>query len=731
MAKIITQTNGTMLFDEINPEKLDLLTLVGDVKGFDSLSDEKIQEILEVLCVKSFDEFIEKFDPVVYSFFNANNQKVMYTLKKPESIPDDLLTEIHLNMQNDFLKMLLTLVDTKRSQGLLNVDFKFENLTDLISPHKIIEDIKQNRKELRYVYSQYVQLEDEDPKKLDLGDKLNGMMEEASTNYNNVMAMLPLAIEDIKTRLLLTSGGGGADATPLALGVLTMGEEGELKVIEAPKEEHSTALVSLDDKVNEGLIEVIGEDYVALNEDNHNDYVKALVTRTFCPLPSTMVSEIDIATEIQHYNSYLQFYKDAKDDFIKTVKPLIEKILGVRLFFEQYPSKLRGMKPTLLITNISNEMMAKAPNLPRLVTYLNTVNGKNNFDHTIWYAIFPSVAFAADGKAKLTRQRFKGNTAPTNTNVNTIESLAMILDVLKDFRVQCFFSFASHEKNTFNAMATEGIDKYIDKSTPLMNKSYSEFAIPCFPNFTIIPKDKSGVVLDTKMTLNENSHIAEISKAKQDIMKLWIDGIYVGAAYVAAGIVAAYQDPEYLKMIFRRNVDNELPGVRFDIESGDNSLLVFTTLAKEITGFTAPIKHDINNKCFGFVFSSENAMYDGLPITNIMVYKSRDLLYDEDNGVYEPIYKTQVTTYIHRVLRNMSSDFKEDKIIRFFSSNPTSQSSKWLDKRERLNAIIGTGDAIDYVIDEDNGICTLNITFNGNIKNLDIETNRTTSSHHV
>ena len=731
MAKIITQTNGTMLFDEINPEKLDLLTLVGDVKGFDSLSDEKIQEILEVLCVKSFDEFIEKFDPVVYSFFNANNQKVMYTLKKPESIPDDLLTEIHLNMQNDFLKMLFTLVDTKRSQGLLNVDFKFENLTDLISPHKIIEDIKQNRKELRYVYSQYVQLEDEDPKKLDLGDKLNVMMEEASTNYNNVMAMLPLAIEDIKTRLLLTSGGGGADATPLALGVLTMGEEGELKVIEAPKEEHSTALVSLDDKVNEGLIEVIGEDYVALNEDNHNDYVKALVTRTFCPLPSTMVSEIDIATEIQHYNSYLQFYKDAKDDFIKTVKPLIEKILGVRLFFEQYPSKLRGMKPTLLITNISNEMLAKAPNLPRLVTYLNTVNGKNNFDHTIWYAIFPSVAFAADGKAKLTRQRFKGNTAPTNTNVNTIESLAMILDVLKDFRVQCFFSFASHEKNTFNAMATEGIDKYIDKSTPLMNKSYSEFAIPCFPNFTIIPKDKSGVVLDTKMTLNENSHIAEISKAKQDIMKLWIDGIYVGAAYVAAGIVAAYQDPEYLKMIFRRNVDNELPGVRFDIESGDNSLLVFTTLAKEITGFTAPIKHDINNKCFGFVFSSENAMYDGLPITNIMVYKSRDLLYDEDNGVYEPIYKTQVTTYIHRVLRNMSSDFKEDKIIRFFSSNPTSQSSKWLDKRERLNAIIGTGDAIDYVIDEDNGICTLNITFNGNIKNLDIETNRTTSSHHV
>ncbi len=730
MAKIINQTNGTMLFEEINPEKLDLLTLVGDVKGFDSLSDEKVQEILETLSVKSFDEFIEKFDPVVYSFFNANNQKVMYTLKKPESIPDDLLTEIHLNLQNDFLRMLLTLVDTKRSQGLLNVDFKFENLTDLISPHKIIEDIKQNRKELRYVYSQYVQLEDEDPKKLDLGDKLNVMMEEASVNYNNVMAMLPLAIEDIKTRLLLTSGGGGADATPLALGVLTMGEGGELKVIEAPKEEKSTALVTLDDKVNEGLIEVIGDDYVALNEDNHNDYVKALVTRTFCPLPSTMVSTVDVAKEIENYNAYLQFYKQSKDDFIKTVKPLIEKILGVRLFFEQYPSKLRGMKPTLLITNISNEMMAKTPNIPRLITYLNTVNAKNNFDHTIWYAIFPSVAFAASGKTKLSRMRFKGNTETINTDVNSIESLTRILDVLKDFRIQCFFSFASHEKNTFNAMATEGIDKYIDKSMPLTSKAFSEYAIPCFPNFTIIPKDKSGVVLDTKMTLTENN-LAEMSQAKQDIMKLWIDGVYVGAAYVAAGIVAAYQDPEYLKMIFRHNIDNELPGVRFDLEEGDNSLMVYTTLAKEITGFTAPIKDEINKKCFGFVFSSENAVFNGLPVTNIMVYKTRNLLYDEENGVYEPIYKTQVTTYIERMLRNMSSDFKQDKIIRFFSSNPNSQSSKWLDKREKLNAIIGTGDAIDYFIDEDNGICTLNITFNGNVKNLEIETSRTTSTKHV
>ena len=153
--------------------------------------------------VNNFDEFLEKFAPVVYSFYNANNQKVMYTLKKPENIPDGLVTEIPINQSNDFLKMLFTLIDTKRSQGIANVDFKFENLLDMISPKKVMYDIRQSRKEIQYTYSKYEELDDEDPSKLDLGDKLNNMFEEASGNYNNIMAMLPLAIEDIKTRLLL------------------------------------------------------------------------------------------------------------------------------------------------------------------------------------------------------------------------------------------------------------------------------------------------------------------------------------------------------------------------------------------------------------------------------------------------------------------------------------------------------------------------------------------------
>ena len=725
---IIKQTNRTLLFEEINPEKPDILTLIGDVRGIDSLSDEKIKEMNKELLVRNFDEFINKFDPVVYSYYNAavetGTGKIVYTLRKPETIPEEMLTVVHLNKQNDFLNMLMSLVEAKRSQSIINVDFQFDKLTDMISPRKVMEDIKQNRKELQYVYKTYAELEDGDPHKLDVADKLNIMFEEASVNYNNVLAMLPLAIEDIKTRLLLGEAEEKKDNTPLTLGVLSMDENGELKVLEAPKAETSELMV-VDDNVNAGLIAALEEDYETLNEES-SDYVKALVTRTYCPLASTMVSNIDIKQEVSNYNSYLEFYKTAKDDLIKVVKPLIEKNLGVWAFFEQYPSNIKGMKPSMFITNISNDMLVKANNLPRLIAFLNTVNAKNDFDNAIWYGIVPSVSLDQNSNVRLTRQRFQGNEKTEKTGVNSVEALVRLLDVLKDYSVQCFFSYETGDKTTFNNMATEGIEKYEDRCSSLIGKAYSEYAIPCIPNFTIIPKEKSGVILDNRMLLNENN-MAELSKEKEDIMKLWIDGVYVGAAYIAAGLVAAYQCPEYLKEMFKKNVDAELPGVRFDIESGDHPLRVHTVMAKEITGFTNTIKNEINRHSFGFVFSSENAVLGTENIHNIMVYKARNLM--SDGKVYEPIYKTQVTTYIERILRHATGDFKQENIVQFFSNNPSSQKSRWQEKRGCVNAVIGDGDDIEYEIDEANGYCVLNITFNGNVKNLEIEINRFNSNN--
>ena len=668
---VITQTNRTILFTEINPECLNLLTLIGDVRGKTSLDDDKIKEINKELAVSSFPEFLEKFSPVVYSWCDASTGKIQYSTVRPEHIPQNCITEIPLNEMNDLLNMLITLLDAKDAQGVANVDFQFGKILEMISPKKIMEDIRQVRREIQYTYGKYMELDDGDPKRLDLGDTLNYQFEQASQNYNNVLAMLPLAIEDIKTRLLLGDGESRQGGPDFKAGLLSMGEDGELKILEM-KQEESTQLAVVDDEVNLSLMDAFREDYDALNE-NPSGYVRDLVVRTFCPLSSTMESNVNRELEVGNYNTYLEFYKQSKNDFVKVVKPLIEKILGVKTFFDQYRVKEKGMQPKLLITNIPLEMMVKSSNLPRLITYLNTTNDKNEFDNTIWFGIVPDVELNQTAGGKLQRVRFAGNKREEKQGTNSMESLAALMNAIEPYKISTFFSFCTSEETTFNYISTEGIQIFKDKCTPLMKKTYSEFVIPCIPNATIIPKDKSGLVLDKKMVMDEEGNVA-LSAEKDDVMKMWLEGIYVSAAYEAAGIVAAWQCPEYLKQRFK-DTSMEYPGVRFDIEADDNALLATTSMTKEISGFTNAIKNSINHTGFGFVFSSDNAQYKGQEIKNITVYKARNLL--SKGNEFEPIYKTLVVTYIERMLRFYSADFKQDKIEKFFSNNPNSQKSRW------------------------------------------------------
>ncbi len=714
----ITQTNRTMLFAEINPERRNLLTLIGDVRGKSSLDDDKIKEINEELLVSSFGEFIDKFAPVVYSWCDAATGSIQYSVTRPENIPDNCITEIPLTENNDLLNMLITLLGAKGAQGVANVDFSFSSVLDMISPKKIMDDIRQVRREIQYTYEKYAELDEGDPKRLDLGDKLNYQFEQASQNYNNVLAMLPLAIEDAKTRLLLGAGEAKQGGQDFRAGLLSLGEDGELKILEM-KQEESTQLAVVDDSISTGLAVAFREDYDALNE-NPSDYVRDLVVRTFCPLRSTMEDPLDREAEVSHYNQYLEFYKKSKDDFVKAVKPLIEKILGVKIFFDQYQVKERGMQPKLLVSNVPLDMMVKASNLPRLVTYLNTTNDKNEFDNTVWFGIVPDVELNQTGGGKLQRVRFAGNQKVEKAGTSSMENLAVLMNALQPYRVTTFFSFSTGEETTFSYIATEGIQQFKDRCAPLMKKDYSEFVVPCIPNATIIPKDKSGLVLDRRMVIDENGSVA-LSGEKEDVMKMWLEGIYVGAAYEAAGTVAAWQCPVYLKERFN-NTSMEYPGVRFDVEADDNALLAATSMTKEISGFTNTIKNAINHTGFGFVLSSDNAQYRGREIKNITVYKARNLL--SNGNEFEPIYKTLVVTYIERMLRFYSGDFKQDKILKFFSSNPSSQKSRWDADRQHVNSILQDGDELDYSIDEKYGICTVQVTFANTTRNLNVQLTR-------
>ena len=711
----INQTNRTILFEEINGEKLDLLTLIDEIGSFESLEDEKIKEINNHLLVKSFDEFLEKFEPKIYSYYDANSKNIMYLLEKPEGIPQEFITEISIDKGNTFFKMLNTLIDSRKSQGNKNVDFKFENILELISPKKVMEDIKQIRKEIAYTFSKYEELDDNNPKKLELGDKLNQKFEEASYNYNNVLGMLPLAIEDIKTRLLIENDNSTLATDKIKLGMLQIGEKGELEVIEY-KQEISNDLVLIEEKNSTELVEAFKYDYESVTEQS-NAYMKDLIVRTFVPLAKGIV-DVDLEQEVQNYNNYLEFYKIAQENFIKVAKPLVEKILGIKMFFEQYDAKIAMMQPALLITNIKADMLIRGENKEKLKAYLNTVNSKNDFENTVWLGIYPNVDLDVKKSSGKIRERFKGSqNNGVEKNKNNIETLSNLMTVLGSYKIQLFFNFEGNSETTFDDVATKGIEKYLEKTKILENQRYSEYLVPVIPNFTIIPKDKSGVILDAKMKYE--NEVAKLSKEKEDLLQFWIEGVYIDGAYVAAGIIASMQCPSYLKERFA-NTSPNYPGVRFDIEAEDNAYKVKTTMAKEISGFTNSLKDKINQFNYGFIFSSDSVQVNKEKIKNITVYKARTLARN-DEGMYESVYKTLTTTYIERILRYATMDFKEDKLNNFFSTNPLSQKSIWLKDRKFVNSIMQKGDDISHMIDEENGICQLNITFAGNMKNLQVE----------
>lgn len=711
MKNVIENTNRVFLFEEINPNKLNILTILGDIEKNSTLSDQIIEDINKELVVSSFKEFLEKFEPTIYSYYDVETQDINYTTKIPENMDKSLITEIKIDLENHFLKMLISLIESRKNQGVKSIDFKFENILNLLSPKKIIEDIKQNRKEIEYLYSKYTKLDDENPEKEEYAHRLNLKFESVSKHYNNTLSMLPLAIEDIKTKVLLKDIEYTKKIEKINAGLLQISEQGNLQIISINKNDNLN-LIEVK-KTNDELSEIYRNDYREVTKSN-NKYVEDLVVRTFAPL-STNLIEVDYEKEISKYNNYLSFYKSSQEKFIKVAKPLIETILSVKLFFDQYDVKIEKNKPKLLITNVKNDLLTLPNNIKRIESYLLNVNSKNDLSNSIWFAIYPNIDLESENKD--VKKRFKSNTINKKNYTNNLEEFSTIISILAKYKVQTFINFSLTENMTFEKLSIEELEKIESKLEKLTNKSYSEYIIPVMPNFTIIPKTKSEVILDNKLDIVDN----EVKISNEEV-KFWIDGIYISSSYVAAGLTASYQCCNYMKDRYK-SILNDIPSVRFNIESENNYLLVKTTMPRETSGYTVDLKNKINSNNFGFIFSSDLCEYNRETITNITVYKSRCLLKDID-GYYEPLFKTTASTYIERVIRYMTSDFKLDKLNFFFSNSPNSQKSMWLKDNNYVNSIIQKGDSIDAEIDEKNNSFKLKLKFSGGEKNLTFEMNK-------
>lgn len=400
---IIKQTNRCILFEDFNPEKDDLLTLLSGSNSYLSLDDDKIKEINEALLVRNFNEFMERFSPTIYALYDVTHNKMRYSLTRP-ALAQGMVQTISLNKENDFVKMFIELLDEKKKNGKQNQLFHFEHLLDYLLPHKRMEQIKESQVKLLEYYQKYVTLpEEEMEQRSKLLKEMDSLLIKEMEKYDDIMSLLSIAMEDMKQKLFPRKKASKA-WNPIAAGMLGMKEE-DVHILDLP-ELGQMKVANLEFQYLEPLKDMIIEHYHK-STDNPDMYIEHLILHSY-GLEPQIQKDLNYEEITKQYNGYLDFYLEASKEFMRVAKPLMEKILGVKAFFDQYYVKKVGMGMELLITNVRNDLWIDIRKTERLNVFLETVNSKNDYENTLWFAILPNITFPPEKVKELSRERFRG-----------------------------------------------------------------------------------------------------------------------------------------------------------------------------------------------------------------------------------------------------------------------------------------------------------------------------------
>lgn len=687
---------------------------------------------------------------------------MVYELTKPAGIPEPLVKKIVIDRNNTFLKMFISIMDSKKASGATNASFNYEKVTEMLAPHKTLKEIKKLKKDITYLENKNAEFESDSPAKQDAVLKLKAKLERTKKYYNETSSQLTLMLGMIKDNLdtavsaaqkgvtefnpalpvfnenaeivalgvqdnpasLLEDKGKGNESTELANAA-----KGEVAVTAASEKKtisyKDLSVAVIEEQYNESmqaLYESVGQEYDT--ESSSASLSKELIVAAFTDKVPDKLVAMDIDTKVELYNKYSAINTLWQKSFIRTAKLLIERILSVKAFFDQYQPKSPFMRPSLLVVNAPMSDILEEKNLENLKKYLETVNNKSDYSNTIWFGIVPNIEYSDEREIDIDEDTMRqfGYTGDIYTGVSImptpVSDLQVLLDAIKDYRIQVFFSFETGEDTTFLKLSTHGMDQYMENTQELENADYSRYAIPSLPNFTVIPSNKSRVVLGSKAIRDKDGKL-QFSTDRDDFMKFWIYGVYIGAAYVAAGIAAAYQCPNFLSAKFGGKVKKEYPGVRFDIEAGDNALYVTTTMPKEIAGYTTETKNIINEHKYGFVFSSDKNQLNGNSINLVTVYKSR-CMNESKNGGFESIFRETTRTYLYRMIGALTSDYKKDRIDKIFESG--GKVKEWQLSPNYVNSILREGDGIEKG-DCNDTTYNIEINFAGVSENMELQIN--------
>lgn len=715
------------MFSKINSERPSLSKILSKTEeGNITISEDLLKEIESELVVGSFEDFLKKFNPTIYS--RSVNGEIIYSLRKDGA---GNWSECPINMSNDFLNLIINIIDGKT--GTTNIEFEYqEEFKRLLGVDATTKKIERAIDEVKYLRDCYEKAEPGSPEQKDLMKKGQKAYQKIVTDFNNPITMLPWFQGMVRTVLIdkgvePTFSSCVEDKTKAMIGTSIKLDPNGIPLLVQNEDE--------DVEVQE--TQTVADENVE-QPTNNNEFGKALVTvydagvkknivvadNTGKQMLVSLFGEADSIKKIkencaklsvpeltERYNQFSKQIDTQYANFAKVAKQLIEEIVGIRMFFEQSKINKNKMPVKLLVANDDLEDFTGKENaLEQFLIRVNTT--ESDYSKAIWYSIISNMSMAEDDEEP---SWLDDEDEIDDRDSNSISSVTKMVKILGKYGIQSFVGFENNNVNTFSDVQQRGVKKYKDATEKfVLDEEVNKYFIPCLPNFTVVPESKSRLKSQGEYeyqpaeTINDDEKASFIDKGYLDL-----GGFYVNAAYIAAGIVAACQSPDYLaskKIKIVTDTGVSIPGVRFDLERHFDKIDV--KMGIEVGGYTEKVKDEINEEQYGFVFASE-----GGAKTHIM--KARSLKKTE-NGDYEPLFVTSTYTYIERLYKyNYTNNITKETIEAFFG--PVNRSVFWDKYLEFENALLQKNDVLTYSIAGTNVI--LDLKLNGVERQLNFKIN--------
>lgn len=757
----VKQTSRTLLIEEFNPQCEDLSTLIS-VEDVQKKSDflAKVKESLEV---STYQEFVERFAPKVYEYTVESEDPDLPMNFRYSFEKKDGSNEVEIS-KHAFYRMVMDIYEDRAESGSSNTKTDtFKRIAELLSPQSALGQAKKIRKQLDYVEKKLIELKDTPGvERQQYKAKRKEIRKDIIRTYSkSAIGLIPLALADTQEKLNALGisesddgRGGSAKKTTAALPCrYHFNDDGDL-VVEKIEETGGNIAIDVqsgqkieviemaahpENPESEGEITVVdvGTNEVMTTVDTEDNGLMTIANRlqkdfdqhgneqakgTFF---SNLIVEVytgysmtetkdgglvnpDLEKLQKKKNSYTKIYKNAQEQFINAISDTVEKMLGVKIFFDHATRNGQQLMAPLIVSNCKASALLENDTKDKFTYYINEM-GKETGENAIWFAIIPGIGdsefvdmaaadYAEEEEDDDDISEAELNATETVKTVNgktlvTMDSCKALLEILKKGKITTFFNYKANEKTGFDNFTGSILRQYKSKLESLNGNKYAVFA---YPNFTLIPMKETCIEIGSTI---QNEEIT--------IERLNLPGVYVEASYVAAGLVVGSQNPYILKEKgFETDPINAC--VRFDFEEGDNNKIMLTKMAREgDTLWDSSAEEILLEDMFGFIFCGNEMYYKNKPVKNSYVYAARTMNKDEKSGKYKSLYKTLTEKYIilYLSVTNGGANAKISAVKSFVRDTVRkwTQDCSSTEKKNFANNILREGENVSFS-DEDKKI---------------------------